>query len=315
MRRFAILLFVLLAAAPSAHAARRPSPPGILYSIDARTAEITGHPGAFRLSLRAATPVTWFADRPTRRAGTITVGMLRTLWTASGFAADPPNAALIVRAADGERTHVVELSAPRATGTRVSFRLKAIPNGQEAGFAHADALRAGDYGRARLFIDDAAVSPCPTTLYSPKSTTTLDPSTTTISHQCLLAPGASMTVYPQSTEHGGQSIVTGCVSGASSAAGATVSVQGSWTNPVAVCPATPQYASELNIAWFGFDPYSTTPPTTGTWCPAPPGNRDVVFTYANPAGVPLLVATWVGDLSCPQDFIASNVGSNPKLEG
>ena len=136
------------------------APPAILYAANARSATVVGQPGSYRLSLPAATAVTGFSDRPSRFAGATTLVAVARIWRASGFAADPPNAALILSRRGRFTTHVVELRSPRIAAGRVSFAVRRIPGAREAGRADRDPLAAGRYGRAELMIDDAAYPPC-----------------------------------------------------------------------------------------------------------------------------------------------------------
>lgn len=151
-RRLLLATALLLLAVPTASAAA----PSILYSADARSATISGA----RLSMPANTHVTWFADRPARQAGMTTLAALASIWTASGFAADPPNAAVVLTNRGATRTHVVELSNPRHRNKQVSFHFRVIPNGVEAGRRQEDPVIPGTYGRAAIFVDDAAYPPC-----------------------------------------------------------------------------------------------------------------------------------------------------------
>lgn len=178
MRRLLLLALVLTAVlAPSAHAAK----PGILYSIDARTATVTKAGKAHRLALPAGTRVTWFSDRPDRHAGTLTLRGLASLWEASGFVEDPPNAAVLLTDKGETMTHVVELTRPKVTDTHISFAITVIPGGEEAGHGHTHDVAPGTYGRAEVFIDDAATMPCPNSL-------------TTVPLNCVSPPGQTVKV-------------------------------------------------------------------------------------------------------------------------
>lgn len=175
-----LLLAAILASAilvPSAHAAE----PGILYSIDARSATVSKAGKTHRLALPASTRVVWFSDRPARQAGTLTLRGLVGIWEASGFVEDPPNAAVILTHKGESRTHVVELTDPRATATKISFAFMAIPGGEEAGHSHRHGISVGTYGRAEVFVDDAATAPCPNTL-------------TTMPLNCISPPGQTVKV-------------------------------------------------------------------------------------------------------------------------
>lgn len=177
MRRLLLALIVVLVLAPAAQAAK----PGILYSIDARTATVSKAGKAHRLSVPTNTRVVWFSDRPERRAGALTLKGLVAIWDASGFVEDPPNAAVILTEQGESRTHVVELTKPRVAGSQISFAMTAVPDAVEAGHAHTHDVVVGSYGRAEVFIDDAATMPCPNSL-------------TTVPLNCVSPPGQTVKV-------------------------------------------------------------------------------------------------------------------------
>lgn len=179
-RRVALLAFAIaLLVAPAAQA----KAPSILYAVDAGRATVTAGHGATRVAMPAAARVAWFTDRPGRRAGTTTLRVLASIWEASGFVADPPNAALLMAGADGERVHVVTLTAPRVEGRTVSFRVRRIAGASAAGHRDRDRVVAGAYGRTALFVDAAATPPCPGSF------------TVAGSGSCLLAAGATLAAY------------------------------------------------------------------------------------------------------------------------
>jgi hypothetical protein len=170
MRLLAIALVVtgLLAVVPRAHAATA-ARPGLLYVGRADGGRLTSAgKGRFRLELRVgATPLSTFTDRPGRSAGSERVRAFVARWAARGFAADPPNAALVV---DGARTGadvaMLTLSQPRLS--RGVLRFTARPLRTTDGGAletlrrRGDTVRAGRFGRASLFVDNGA-----TTIYQP----------------------------------------------------------------------------------------------------------------------------------------------------
>ncbi|MGI9187829.1 MAG: hypothetical protein ACR2J9_10020, partial [Gaiellales bacterium] len=141
MRRIPILILLLLALVPAtASAAKHSKAPSILYSLDAKDVLVTTSGGTFRVSMPANAPVTWFTDRPDRKAGSIRLVDLYRIWDASGFVKDPPNAALLTSNEGVEHTHVVELTKPRLADHRVSFAIRAVSNAREAGYVHTDDL-------------------------------------------------------------------------------------------------------------------------------------------------------------------------------
>lgn len=163
MRRPPVLIALLLALVPAAVGAATPAKPvktpGILYALDAKGAVIAPSGGSMRLSMSANTIVTWLTDRPVRRAGAIRLTRFYDMWDASGYVNDPPNAALLTMDKGVEHSHVVEMTRPRCANGRVSFAIRAIPDGAEAGHLHTDDLAAGRFARARLFIDGATLIP------------------------------------------------------------------------------------------------------------------------------------------------------------
>ncbi|MGI9187826.1 MAG: hypothetical protein ACR2J9_10005 [Gaiellales bacterium] len=204
---FIVAVLVLLAAVPAASA--KVKTPGILYALDASSGEVVHGGDGYRLSMPAATRVTWFSDRPARQSGTMTLRGLVSIWRTSGFAADPPNAAVILASEGAELTHVVELRRPRVAGGSVTFALREVPTGMVMGHRHADGLVPGTYRHAAVFIDDAANPPCLSAINAVAGTSTT----------CLLAssPAGRTTIYPPRASRSSTSTtvtyVSGCASG------------------------------------------------------------------------------------------------------
>ncbi len=163
--------------------------PSVLFSVDPPSVRITGKPGALVLSVPATSPVTWFSDRPARRAGRTSLRSLAGLWQSFGFVADPPNAALILRSVGEDTTHVVSLGMPRVAGKRVVFRVRAVSGDPVAGVHHVDPLAVGRYGRSAIFIDDAPAPPCPATVTSVPFTC-MSPARQTVTIKAPLPPGS-----------------------------------------------------------------------------------------------------------------------------
>ena len=167
----------LLLLVPSVASAAEPK---ILYSVEGRSGVVATSGKTMQVILPAGSRTTWFTSRPARASGTLTLGRLAAIWDASGFRDDPPNAALLLSHRGVTRSHVVTLTNPRRAKGRVSFRVRVVRGGTEAGHRHRDPLRAGRYGRAQLFIDDAANPPCPSTVSS--------------FTRCIIASGSSVSV-------------------------------------------------------------------------------------------------------------------------
>jgi hypothetical protein len=166
----ALMLALLVAAADAraqveAGAAQAPAA-GDLFVLTAAGGDlerVRGRKRLFRLVLRRpAHDVTGFTDRPARRTGQQPLARFVRGWARLGFAAVPPNAAVVLADAPSNRdVLVVELSRPRlgAGGRTLAFRaevLRGNPRGRLRGFARrADRRVAAGFGRVSLFIDAA----------------------------------------------------------------------------------------------------------------------------------------------------------------
>jgi hypothetical protein len=135
----------------------------LLYAVDSASGTLQGKGKALTLKLQGtAADAVWFSDRPERRSGSFPSGDLASSWKGFGFAADPPNAALVYEdpALGFERTVILRLSKPRATkahsltfAARVIGPAKASGNLGSHGEA-ADNRPAAKFGDASLFVDD-----------------------------------------------------------------------------------------------------------------------------------------------------------------
>lgn len=124
----------------------------ILLSIsgDRTSIERIGTSDSFRMRMQGThNLVTWFTDRPVRRAGVMEARDLVKEWKGLGFDAVPPNSALVLRAGDVSTTIVVETTHPRYENGVIAFTLKPIPGG--------GAVIPESAPDADLFIDDAQV--------------------------------------------------------------------------------------------------------------------------------------------------------------
>ncbi len=144
--------FLAAVIAPSAASAA----PEILMAASTSQGSISAAPGRNWVSLPASTAVTWFTDRPGRRAGHTTLRRVAAAWSLYGFRADPPNAAVVVSGAMGTRTHVVELGAPTTRGARIIFRTRPVADGRVAGRSTSHPIASASRVRLEMFIDDVS---------------------------------------------------------------------------------------------------------------------------------------------------------------
>lgn len=155
-------LAVLASTAAAAPARSGPAKGPLLFVQETAGGSIErlGH-GAYRLRLTGVSPrVTTFTDRPRRRAGSQGLPSFVGTWGANGFAADPPNAALVLDHAPASHDiALLTLSHPHYDRARRTLTYRATPlhgdDGALASFARrADPVRAGELGGASLFVDD-----------------------------------------------------------------------------------------------------------------------------------------------------------------
>jgi hypothetical protein len=163
----ALLALAALVSFASAASAKPAGPASFLYvqqTDGGKLRHLAG--GGFELELTGVSPrVSTFTDRPRRRAGSRRLRDFVGDWGKAGFAADPPNAALVLDDAPRSRdVAMLTLSNPRydrrhhtLTYMVDPLREKGTGAGTLAGFAkRADRVRAGSFGSASLFVDNGA---------------------------------------------------------------------------------------------------------------------------------------------------------------
>jgi microcystin-dependent protein len=169
----ALVLVGLLVAisAPSAAAASVASlPNGALFALEARSGSFTRVPGRadhYTLVLRGvARRTTWFSDRPQREAGRIATRSLLGSWRRIGFAAEPPNAAVVLD--DGRRaqdTVALELRLRSRDKRRRTARFRVrVLQGLGPGLSRLnrrlDRRLPKHFAGASLFIDNLTSTSC-----------------------------------------------------------------------------------------------------------------------------------------------------------
>lgn len=161
-------LLLLAACGDAARSANAPAPArqadgGALFVVTAPAATLTrSGEGSGRLTLHgAASGVVEFSDRPARRANTLALSAFVGSWEQFGFAASPPNAALVIddAAPDGD-VAVFELESPRIDGSDLVFDVRPLRRpvtpGLQAFADRADPAVAPELGRVSLFVDNAS---------------------------------------------------------------------------------------------------------------------------------------------------------------
>ena len=160
MTRIRITTFLLgVAALLLLTATASASDSSLLYSVTTKDLRVAGSGHAMRVSVPANAALSWFTERPARQAGASTASALVSGWQANGFAADPPNAAIVTSDRTGSMQTIVTLRDPRQSAGRVSFRYTVIGKGKMLGMRTTGHPRAGRYD-GELFVDSATIPPC-----------------------------------------------------------------------------------------------------------------------------------------------------------
>jgi len=154
----------------------------LLYSVTSGDLTITRHSGALHVSVPAKAKLSWFTDRPARRAGTGTAADLAAGWVANGFDKRPPNAALVTTSKGNTMQTIVTLRKPVLKNGRVSFTYRVVSGGKMLGMSTTGRPAAGSYV-GELFVDDGTTPPCASGITL--SSAALD---------CVAAPGISYAV-------------------------------------------------------------------------------------------------------------------------
>jgi hypothetical protein len=178
-------LLLLLAFGTSTAAARATGQ--LLYVTTTGDLRITGAHGNIRVSLPARATLTWFSNRPARRAGTSTAASLAAGWNANGFARVPPNAALITQRAGRSMQTIITLTQPIRRQGRVSFSYRVLDDGRMLGMRTSGHPHVGRY-HGELFVDDATVPPCTLSVFG---LATVDAGT---SQSCVMPEGVRFDV-------------------------------------------------------------------------------------------------------------------------
>ena len=203
MRRIAILVIALsFLCLPSLASAKGE----LLFSVTSGDVRITGPSSTPHVSIPAKAPLSWFTDRPDRKAGVGTAADLAAGWVANGFDRTPPNAALVTTRKGSTMQTIVTLRHPVQQGGRVTFTYRTVGKGSMLGMSTTGRPAAGRY-RGELFVDGGTSAPCSTSIVVSSTAT-----------DCIASPGTTYYFSAASISSSGSS--GGSVSGCSPAGSA-----------------------------------------------------------------------------------------------
>lgn len=109
--------------------------PQYLYVLSGTSGKMEGD----SLTMSGMPSVIYFADRPSRIAGHMSVSDFTELWNGSSdsFKADPPNAVLSVMDGDKANNYVVELMGAEAKDNTVTFKVRVLKGAPPDSFSTA----------------------------------------------------------------------------------------------------------------------------------------------------------------------------------
>lgn len=109
--------------------------PTYLYVLSGTSGKMEGE----SLTMSGMPSVIYFADRPSRIAGHMSVTDFTELWNASSdsFKADPPNAVLSIMDSDKANNYVVELMDAEAKDSTVKFKIRVLKGAPPDSFSTA----------------------------------------------------------------------------------------------------------------------------------------------------------------------------------
>ena len=125
---------------------------------DSGAATPVGDPGTYELTFSGVGGVTWFADRPQRRAGEESLARFEEAWP-SRFADSQPNAALTIGQGDDAEVAIVTLTDAHVEADTVRFRATVVepeqaPPSSEGRVSTGPASELpATFQRATLFVD------------------------------------------------------------------------------------------------------------------------------------------------------------------
>lgn len=111
--------------------------PKFLYTMSAKSGTFENG----RLTLNDVPLVVYFADRPARISGQLSIQVFEQGWGTGtdSFKNDPPNGTLSLLGEDGDKNIVVELSEPdvKVEEGKISFKVKVLSGELPASFKHS----------------------------------------------------------------------------------------------------------------------------------------------------------------------------------
>lgn len=119
-----------------------------LFTLAAKSGTLKGD----MLTLEGVNMVVYFADRPVRKAGHLSLEEFVNMWDKGedNFNVDPPSAELAINKKDDDIDAISVLEQPKVEGDNITFKVKAIAVKIPESFGHAT-----------LFIDSLGIKKSP----------------------------------------------------------------------------------------------------------------------------------------------------------
>ncbi len=109
--------------------------PQYLFTLASKSGSSDGN----KLTLKGVPLVVYFADRPNRIAGHITLEKFVGMWDkgVDNFYVDPPDAELAIYDESGDKHSVMIISAPEVKGDTISFLVRVFAESIPKSFGHS----------------------------------------------------------------------------------------------------------------------------------------------------------------------------------
>lgn len=145
---FGLLVFLLPVPASAVDVIDDSKATQYLFTLSGMSGALTGD----ELTLNEVPLAVYFADRPVRKAGHVSLAQFVEMWDSgdNNFDADPPSAELSIFEQSGDTHAVVILEKPQVTGNSIAFKVKVIGGDIPKSFGHAT-----------IFIDSLGVKKSP----------------------------------------------------------------------------------------------------------------------------------------------------------
>jgi len=145
---FCLILFLVPLPVSAVDVADDPETVPYLFTLAGMSGTLEGD----QLTLNDVPLVVYFADRPARKAGSMSLQRFIKMWDRgeNNFKQGPPSAELDIYEKSGDKQTILILEKPEVRGNKIAFKVKAI-----------DGTVPDSFGHATIFMDSLGVKKSP----------------------------------------------------------------------------------------------------------------------------------------------------------